>query len=537
MKKMGLFLLALLSVLSVSAIGNRKQITLTFANDVANGITWVADQNTVEDNKLTFNGSWSASRWEFDDPIDVRGLMFASVERNTELTFELKDVNDNIYYVHFWGTKNLGKTEFNLSENQNTDLTQIKSIAFNPRACEGLETETAPFYATFGKIVLTIEDKTKYDEVLTIPATDASLFPLDSDDDLQKYWEGYTYDASTKTLNMSKPGCNAGWKFASQDLTSYSKIVIELEEVMGFSPQLRIYTQSSKTLPVWKNGDNGKTESQEGRSEFSINLPYDQKYIEVDLQNTEFEYLDNEDNDNIKHTTTLDRKDVNGVSFWAWVENKQIKFKSVYLVSAAREVKYLVRNNTTTEKFGTISLPFASSKPSNAKIYEVVGIDSKENPKEVYLQEISDVEAGKGYVFQSTDDQNIQFTKNGEADDLESAASSIGLSGTFSATTAPKDSYILVSGKWKKVTADNKNKVRAYRAWLVLDDALVVPEQVALARGYQVMDLGDGMVTGIYSVKVDSAEDVYYTIDGIRISSPTKKGVYVENGKKILVTQ
>lgn len=537
MKKMGLFLLTLLSVLSVSAIGNRKQITLTFANDVANGITWVADRNTVEDNKLTFKGSWSASRWEFDDPIDVRGLMFASVERNTDLTFELKDVNDNIYYVHFWGTENLGKTEFNLSENQNTDLTQIKSIAFNPRACEDLKTETAPFYATFGKIVLTIEDKTKYDEVLTIPATDASLFPLDSDDDLQKYWEGYTYDASTKTLNMNKPGCNAGWKFASQDLTSYSKIVIELEEVMGFSPQLRIYTQSSKTLPVWKNGDNGKTESQEGRSEFSINLPYDQKYIEVDLQNTEFEYLDNEDNDNIKHTTTLDRKDVNGVSFWAWVENKQIKFKSVYLVSAAREVKYLVRNNTTTEKFGTISLPFASSKPSNAKIYEVVGIDSKENPKEIYLQEISDVEAGKGYVFQSTDDQNIQFTKNGEADDLESAASSIGLSGTFSATTAPKDSYILVSGKWKKVTADNKNKVRAYRAWLVLDDALVVPEQVALARGYQVMDLGDGMVTGIYSVKVDSAEDVYYTIDGIRISSPTKKGVYVENGKKILVTQ
>lgn len=256
---MCLFLLALLSVLSVSAIGNQKQITLTFANDDANGITWVADQNTVEGNKLTFKGSWSASRWEFDEPINMKGFKFASVERNTELTFELKDVNDKIYYVHFWGTENLGQTDFNLSENQdqNLDFTQIKSIAFNPRACEDLK--TAPYYATFDKIVLTIEDKTKYDEVLTVPATDASLFPLDSDDDLQQYWAGYTYDASTKTLNMTNFGCNAGWKFESQDLTSYSKIVIELEEPMGFSPQFRIYTQSPKTVTVWKNGDNGKT--------------------------------------------------------------------------------------------------------------------------------------------------------------------------------------------------------------------------------------------------------------------------------------
>lgn len=528
---MSLFLLALLSVLSVSAIGNQKQITLTFANDEANGITWVADQNTVEGNKVTFKGNWSASRWEFDEPIDVRGVMFASVERNTDLTFELKDVNDKIYYVHFWGTENLGETNFNLSESQDPspDLTQIKSIAFNPRACEDQKTETAPYYATFGKMVLTIEDKTKFDEVLTTPAMDASLFPLTEGGVNTKIWGENTYDASTKTLTLATDGYAAGWTFESQNLTSYNKLVIELQENLGFNPQMRFCNQTAKDVTVWEN----EQESMGKRDVFYVGLPSDQRKIEIDLTADNFAY----DGNNSSTTVKLDLTDINSIYFWAWAGKREIKFKSVYLVNAAGEVKYLVRNNTTAAKYGTICLPFASYQPSNAKIYEVVGIDSKENPKEVYLQEVSSMEAGKGYLFQSADDENILFTKNGDADDLESATSSKGLVGTFSKATAPKDSYILVSGKWKKVTADNKNNVVAYHAWLILDDALVVPEQVASARGYNVMSLGDGTVTGINSVKVDSAEGAYYTIDGIRTSTPFKNGIYVKNGKKILVTK
>lgn len=527
MKKLSLILWALLSVISVSAIENQKQITLTFANDDANGIKWVTDENTVEGNKLTFKGSWKKSYWEFEEPIDVRGFKFTSVERNTVLTFEFIDVNGKTGYEHFWGNGNLGEKIFNFSDCQDCDLTQIKSIALHPRDCEQQPDQTTPYYAEFGQIILTT--KTKYDKVLVNPVTNATLFPLTEGSVNTAIFGENTYDASTKTLTLEGDAHAAGWTFDSQDLSSYNKLVIELQENLGFCPHLRIRNQNAKNVQV-KTGDevtNDKTDV------FYVVLPSNQTKIEIDLTANQFAYDKNPDGTTVK----LDLTDIIGIYFWAWAGKRDIKLKNVYLVSAEGKVEYLVRNNTTAGKYGTICLPFAASLPSNAKIYDVVGIDSKESTKEVYLQEVNSMEAGKGYLFSSTNEQNVLFTKTGDSDDLQKALSSNGLVGTFSETTAPKDSYILVGGKWKKVTADNKNKVGAYRAWLVLDESSVVSKQVAFARGYHAFSLGDGTVTGIHSIKADSAEKVYYTIDGIRTSTPTTNGVYVKDGKKILVTK
>lgn len=41
--------------------------------------------------------------------------------------------------------------------------------------------------------------------------------------------------------------------------------------------------------------------------------------------------------------------------------------------------------------------------------------------------------------------------------------------------------------------------------------------------------------TGIKNVNMDNRNEGYYTLDGIRINAPTKKGIYIKNGKKVII--
>ena len=43
-------------------------------------------------------------------------------------------------------------------------------------------------------------------------------------------------------------------------------------------------------------------------------------------------------------------------------------------------------------------------------------------------------------------------------------------------------------------------------------------------------------LTGINDVKVNSDQpDVYYNLRGVKIEKPTKPGIYIRNGKKIVI--
>jgi hypothetical protein len=59
-----------------------------------------------------------------------------------------------------------------------------------------------------------------------------------------------------------------------------------------------------------------------------------------------------------------------------------------------------------------------------------------------------------------------------------------------------------------------------------------------------VLDFGDGETTGIIETRANSQlstlhsslKEAWYTLDGLRLSGkPTTKGVYINNGKKIVV--
>lgn len=522
MKRKFLFLmLGWLAVLAMQAKSITKSVVLNFSNDSKNGITWSAGTNTVDGKKITFSGDWSTSSWTFAKPVHIVSFSLGSVEKNTELTFKFVDTKGKTYYCPFFGKDNIESSDFDLTKtNENEgDLTQITSIGIDPRVFDANDGATA----TFSTINVTYEES-GYDEVLTTPATDASLFPMTVEGINTTIWgDTNAFDPSTKILTLGADGNAAGWTFDAKDLSAYNKLVIELEEPFGFEPQIRFRNATKKTV----NGVETEV--------FNMGLPSDKTYMEVDMTASNFGY----DGDNNVNKSTLYLSDINGIYFWAWAGKKEIKLKNVYLVSATGKVEYLIRNNSELNTYGTICLPFAAKVPANTAVYQIAGVDSKSNPTSLYLQKVEDnLEAGQGYVFQSTDDANITFTKEGNEDDLTSANSTSALVGTLSETTAPKDAYILVKDEWKKVAADNKNSVGAYRSWLDLNKVDEMSKQTANTRRCVLMSIGGGNgTTGITAVEAEqkNADSSCYTLDGIRTSKVTKNGIYVKNGKKVVI--
>ena len=95
-----------------------------------------------------------------------------------------------------------------------------------------------------------------------------------------------------------------------------------------------------------------------------------------------------------------------------------------------------------------------------------------------------------------------------------------------------KLSYGMPGTSWSDVFgwywgADNGGSfmTEGHKAWLV------VPKSAASTRGFTV----DGETTGIATIEQIEKEPVYYDLQGRRISKPTVKGVYIKNGKKVMV--
>ena len=105
--------------------------------------------------------------------------------------------------------------------------------------------------------------------------------------------------------------------------------------------------------------------------------------------------------------------------------------------------------------------------------------------------------------------------------------------------------YVLIEGKFGKLSVDAT--FPAGKAYLSIPTSYVP----STSRGNATMNFsemesevimvslksleGDGETTGISRVAVESGNDVWYNLSGQRISAPTKKGLYIKNGKKIVV--
>lgn len=88
------------------------------------------------------------------------------------------------------------------------------------------------------------------------------------------------------------------------------------------------------------------------------------------------------------------------------------------------------------------------------------------------------------------------------------------------------DYYVLSNNLFNAIDATSTNKVPACKA------VLKKPAGVAATRS---LGIGDGDTTGIDKVEIGAENDTWYNLQGSRIEAPTKKGIYIKNGKKVII--
>jgi len=82
--------------------------------------------------------------------------------------------------------------------------------------------------------------------------------------------------------------------------------------------------------------------------------------------------------------------------------------------------------------------------------------------------------------------------------------------------------------------------VNACRAYFQLKQGLTVGEPANGVRAF-VLNFGDDETTGIISIengklKIENDADTWYSLDGRKLSGkPSVKGVYVNNGRKVII--
>ncbi len=104
------------------------------------------------------------------------------------------------------------------------------------------------------------------------------------------------------------------------------------------------------------------------------------------------------------------------------------------------------------------------------------------------------------------------------------------LVGTYHAGDAVPDDGLFLSGNkfWYSTGA---TRIKAFRAYFMLNEVLSSVEAEAKVRF--IIDEG---VTAIEGITPDMEDGVWYTLDGRQLNGkPTEKGVYIVDGKKVLI--
>ena len=186
-------------------------------------------------------------------------------------------------------------------------------------------------------------------------------------------------------------------------------------------------------------------------------------------------------------------------------------------------------------EYGTLCSPVGGTLGEGTfygfdKLYEVDA--DKTNDTKVVMKEVTEIEAGKPYVYRRnlTDKDPVANAIIFNIDETAaSAPQNPGmLKGTFESMIAPGGSYILqTDGMFHRVNDSNATlKVGAYRAYLDLGSLGSEAKTIS-------MSFDDSETTGIREVNTaDSSDTPIYDLTGRRINKPQRGQIYIQNGKK-----
>lgn len=185
--------------------------------------------------------------------------------------------------------------------------------------------------------------------------------------------------------------------------------------------------------------------------------------------------------------------------------------------------------STTAGRYGTICLPKGATAGNitGATFYSIAckRVNANNEPTSIVLEEVSNIEAGKPYVFLASGTE-LHVTYSGQA--VTEAGSENGLVGSFTGCSVAEGMYLLSSNQIVKCGAGCS--IGANRAYINMDgvqeyvDGSVSPAKMAVIG----LDGTDG-VSGV-SIEGDA---VRHNLSGIRVPSGTK-GIVIVNGKKVV---
>ena len=192
------------------------------------------------------------------------------------------------------------------------------------------------------------------------------------------------------------------------------------------------------------------------------------------------------------------------------------------------------RDGLTADKFGTICLPKGGVVKSGATFFEIAYKDNNG----VYMDEVTELEAGVPYVFQATD------TKLVIAHDGTIATEPISYNGLYGTFTEILDVAAVNSDKKEYILANNQIcecgsncKVPANRAYLVLDEVPTTETPIQQGRRRVGMNVqGENQTTGLENTIVSTNEGIY-DIMGRKVAEATASGFYIINGEKVFVVK
>ena len=190
--------------------------------------------------------------------------------------------------------------------------------------------------------------------------------------------------------------------------------------------------------------------------------------------------------------------------------------------------------------WNTFAAPFSTAIPEGWTVKELSSATFADGTLTLNFANAASIEAGKPYLVKvaaNADLSTAPFTGAIVSKDAQPFTSTdVDFIPTLGATTIPDGDTKAVLFLAANNTLLNPSalpaNMKGFRAYFQLKG-----EAASLARAFSI-DFGDGETTGIIAIGTDraaSTDNATYTLDGRRISKATQKGVYIQNGKKVII--
>ena len=324
--------------------------------------------------------------------------------------------------------------------------------------------------------------------------------PLDMTN-LEYGWSS-DYDAATKTISFTGDWGARGWNIDA-DCSDYARVIVTFA------------TPTTAGGVLKADYDNGKTNEQGFEAGATS--------VELVLDNSLKSY-------------------VKGVFLSTELSGTSFVIESAILTRSAKtEGEYGNYNRAVTSNdYGTICLPYGAANYSGMIVYEIAYRD--EAAKKIYLDEVTDMEAGMPYIFHATSD-NISVTYDNTVADYAHGEIN-GLYGIrnetndVAALNPDKEEYIVYNNEISKCEANCG--LRANRAYIIVSD--ISTEAIAPMPGRRRVGMGyaeENAATGVENINggIAPMQEGTYDIMGRKLTEPTAAGFYIVNGKKVLVVK